>query len=272
MKKNSPAKDLLSIGTLAQSFGVSDNTIRRMEAAGLLKPALIKYSGYRYYDSENISRIKLLLALRSFGLVYEDMRMIINDPSDFRPVYEKLYEKKLLLDTLLEQARLFLRPENPEEIFYISHGEIPFYTKSFFFENGAMRLELDKLCADVYLQAVSKKLPVDFFKPVTIMTSCEDYTKFDPTVPQSFTIMIPLREAVEGSDIRYLNKRKLVSFAWYKGLDFQDMVSLLSKYMAEKGLRQCAPLGATFEIGEHVDKKVKEDNYLLHFMIPVEEI
>ena len=52
-----PEKELFTIGSIAQSFGISDNTIRRMEAAGLLKPALIKESGYRYYDTANISRI-----------------------------------------------------------------------------------------------------------------------------------------------------------------------------------------------------------------------
>ena len=87
--KNNP--DLLTIGVVAKSFGVNENTIRRMEAAGLLSPALIKDSGYRYYSHDNISRIKLILTLRSLGLIYDDMREFINDPSDFTPVYNKLF-------------------------------------------------------------------------------------------------------------------------------------------------------------------------------------
>ena len=75
--------NLFSIGTVSKSFGVSDNTIRRMEAAGLLIPAVIKESGYRYYDYDNISRIKTILMLRSFGLVYDDMREYFKNPGDF---------------------------------------------------------------------------------------------------------------------------------------------------------------------------------------------
>ena len=66
--------NLFTIGAVAKSFGVSENTIRRMESSGLLTPALVKPSGYRYYDYPNISRIKMILSLRSLGLVYEDMQ------------------------------------------------------------------------------------------------------------------------------------------------------------------------------------------------------
>ena len=48
--------ELFTIGAVAKSFGVSENTIRRMETAGLLTPAVVKESGYRYYDYDNISR------------------------------------------------------------------------------------------------------------------------------------------------------------------------------------------------------------------------
>ena len=88
MDKYTPKTELIPIGNIAKSFGISDNTIRRMEAAGLLTPAEIKESGYRYYDADNIFRIKTILTLRNFGLVYDDMREFFNSSGDFTLVYD----------------------------------------------------------------------------------------------------------------------------------------------------------------------------------------
>ena len=87
--------NLLPIGTVAKSYGISDNCIRRMEAAGLLKPAYISpESGYRYYDAANVSRIGSILTLRSFGFVNEDIKAHLNSSGDYSVLYDKLLKRQ----------------------------------------------------------------------------------------------------------------------------------------------------------------------------------
>ena len=263
--------NLFSIGTVSKSFGVSDNTIRRMEAAGLLTPAVVKESGYRYYDYDNITRIKTILTLRSFGLVYEDMREYFKNPGDFTLVYDKLYEKKLALDVLLSQAKLHLKPDDPEEVFLIPHKEIHFFAKKF----TALNLTDIEIMEDISIQAfhdaVNKKYPVDYSRPVTIETCCTDMALFDRSSAQDVTVLVPLREKVDSSETYTMPSRKVVSIAYYYGLSLNDVFSRLQNYMEDNKLKQSGPISGTFEIGRHIDSNINKNNYLFHVMIPCED-
>jgi DNA-binding transcriptional MerR regulator len=268
--KNNP--DLLTIGVVAKSFGVNENTIRRMEAAGLLSPALIKDSGYRYYDRDNISRIKLILTLRSLGLIYDDMREFINDPSDFTPVYNKLFEKKLALDSLLNSSRMYLRPDEPGEISITHHTDICLFTKAYEITEGLELKTLDELASHTLSQAINGKYPIDYTKPITILSDYLDFKQFSSKDIKRLILCVPLREAMHTPDTYVIPSRRVISFAWRKGFQLSLCFENLTQYMKSNHLRQNGELGATFEIGKHLDSNIKEDEYLFHVMIPCEKI
>ena len=272
MNKYTPKTELIPIGNIAKSFGISDNTIRRMEAAGLLTPAEIKESGYRYYDADNIFRIKTILTLRNFGLVYDDMREFFNSSGDFTLVYDKLYEKKLAIDNLLNQARLHIKPENPDEIFVIPHNDIPVFAVKFKLASINKIECFDDIASKSIHAAVAGKYPVEFSRPLTIETDCKDFTKFDPSSPLEVRVLVPLRNKVDAPGATFLPPRKVLSIAYYHGLSLNDIFIRIKNYMAEHGLRQCDNLAGTFEFGKHVANDVDKENFLLHIMIPVEKI
>ena len=56
----------LSIGKMAKSLGVTEQTLRNWDRSGRLKPAYIAESGYRYYTDEQLARAK--------GLFYTDVQ------------------------------------------------------------------------------------------------------------------------------------------------------------------------------------------------------
>ena len=265
-----PEKELFTIGSIAQSFGISDNTIRRMEAAGLLKPALIKESGYRYYDTANISRIKMILTLRSFGLVYDDMRTYFEDPGDFTPVYAKLYERKLLLDVLLENARSYMKPENPDEIFLLEHKEMEFFRRTYPLKFPVTLEQLDELSSQAFRDAIREKYPIDYNKPLTFVCDCMDYNTFNPLAMKELTLMVPLRHKVDLPDAYTLPPAKILSLVWYYGITQARILENLNTFMKEHNLKQCGPLSGTFEIGKHAVGSIDSSKYLFHVIIPVE--
>ena len=270
--KNNKDSDLFPIGVVAKSFGVSDNAIRRMEAAGLLTPAVIKPSGYRYYDNDNISRIKMILNLRSLGLVYEDMREYFKNPGDFTSVYSKLFEKKLALDALLEHSRHYIRPDDPGEIFYVNHQSIFFFKETYHTHEPLSVGIMEEFSSDIMSKAVEAKAPIDYGRPVTILTTHFDYKDFNPYLPQELTFCVPLREPVYSPDTTSIPPRTVLSFAWYNGMDFRSALDNLEKCMANNGLMQCDTLAATFEIGKHVDSNVDSQGFLFHIMVPCEKV
>lgn len=66
---------MIKIGDFAKIFDVSINTIRFYEEKGLLVPAYVdSYSGYRYYDEENISDMSKILFLKNLNLSLDEIR------------------------------------------------------------------------------------------------------------------------------------------------------------------------------------------------------
>lgn len=54
----------LSIGKMAESLGVTEQTLRNWDKSGKLKPAYVAESGYRYYSGEQLAKVT--------GLFYTD--------------------------------------------------------------------------------------------------------------------------------------------------------------------------------------------------------
>lgn len=268
---NYTTSDLLPIGVVAKSFGVSENTIRRMETAGLLTPALIKESGYRYYDYSNISRIKMILSLRSLGFVYEDMREYFKNPGDFSIIQQKLLDKKLVLDALIEHTNQYIKPKTPGEISILHHGRICLFSKSYYTDEPLNVRMMERYSSDALTEAIKAKYPVDQMRPVSILTDYSDYRDFDYTIPLHLTFCIPLRKEISAPDTITIPPRTILQLAWYKGVEIRSALDNFGKCMAANNLKQCDTLAATFEVGRHLDENIEDNGYLFHILVPCEK-
>lgn len=66
---------MLKIGEFAKIFNVTIKTIRFYEEKELLNPCYIdKYSGYRYYDDENIKQMNQILYLKKLGFSLDEIK------------------------------------------------------------------------------------------------------------------------------------------------------------------------------------------------------
>lgn len=272
MNNNPDKKELFSISALARSFGIAENTIRRMESAGLLTPAVVKESGYRYYDYDNISRIKMIMTFRSLGLVYDDMKEYFKSPGDFMPIHNKILEKKIALDTILERLNNYIRPAFPGEISILQHDDIYLFKKVFRTSEPLSVEAMENFAKDTLTEAITKKYPIDYARPISILTECEAFDEFNPYLPQVLTFGIPLRERIETEDTIILPARIVLTFAWYEGVSFDFALASLREYMSKNGFEQSSTVGATFEIGKHLDKDIDNNKFLFHIIIPCRKV
>ena len=83
----------MKIGDFAKIFDVSIKTIRFYEEKGLINPSYIDiYTGYRYYDDENIKQMCKILAFKNLGL---ELKEIKNIDSELIQLKIKEYEENI---------------------------------------------------------------------------------------------------------------------------------------------------------------------------------
>lgn len=72
-----PAAKSLIIGKLAALAGVSADTVRFYERAGLLKKATRTSSGYRLYDESDVDRVKFIRRAKELGFTLEEVGQLL---------------------------------------------------------------------------------------------------------------------------------------------------------------------------------------------------
>lgn len=71
---------MLKIGEFARKAQVTVKTLRHYDRLGLLKPAWIdRFTGYRYYASEQMPRLNRIMALKDLGFTLEQTGRILQD-------------------------------------------------------------------------------------------------------------------------------------------------------------------------------------------------
>ena len=85
---------MLKIGDFAKIFDISIKTVRYYESVGLIIPAYIDiYTGYRYFNEENIKRMEEIISLKELGFSLEEIKYF--KESEIKNKI-KDYEKKIL--------------------------------------------------------------------------------------------------------------------------------------------------------------------------------
>jgi predicted transcriptional regulator YdeE len=100
---------MLKIGAFAQEANVTVKTLRHYARLGLLKPSWTdRFTGYRYYSQEQVSRLNRILALKDLGFTLEQIGQILQQEltlDELRGML-KLKHAELAQHIREEQARL----------------------------------------------------------------------------------------------------------------------------------------------------------------------
>ena len=88
--KSSGRGEALSIGDVAQRFGLATHVLRHWEAMGLLAPVRVE-GARRRYSRDDLYRIALILRAKEAGFGLEDIRSMFaaQDPSSRRKVLRR---------------------------------------------------------------------------------------------------------------------------------------------------------------------------------------
>jgi MerR family redox-sensitive transcriptional activator SoxR len=100
--------DTLTIGQLAQRFGLNTSAIRYYEREGVL-PQPTRVSGQRRYGSDAVKRLEVLEVAKRAGFTLDEARLLLQSSEAGDPAFESLRElaqRKLPeVDALIARAQ-----------------------------------------------------------------------------------------------------------------------------------------------------------------------
>lgn len=97
---------MYKISDFARLTGVTPKTLRFYEAQGLLIPSYVdRFSSYRYYESEQIKELSMILQLKQVGFSLNEIKAFQNNALTFNQKLETLEERKLLLENVMRLLR-----------------------------------------------------------------------------------------------------------------------------------------------------------------------
>ena len=109
-----------SIQQLARLSGLTARTLRWYDQIGLLKPARVAESGYRYYGPAQVDRLQDILYYRALGVELGHIRELLDDPAfdrlnALRRHLEKLRAQQARLDALIRSVEKTIGCEERRE-------------------------------------------------------------------------------------------------------------------------------------------------------------
>ena len=96
---------LIKIGDFAKETGVTVKALRHYAKLGLLQPAWInRFNGYRYYASEQKTRLDLLLAYQKMGFSLAQIGMLLETQLTDQELISLLQKRKSALVMLVSDC------------------------------------------------------------------------------------------------------------------------------------------------------------------------
>lgn len=83
------ARDQMQIGEVAERTGLSINTVRHYDQAGLVVPSARSQGGFRLYTDSDVERLLLIRRMKPLGFSLEQMRELL-DTTDYLTANTKL--------------------------------------------------------------------------------------------------------------------------------------------------------------------------------------
>jgi len=104
MKNN---ENLLTIGEIAKTIGITRRIIINYEAHGLIHADTRGEfdSGYRYYSMDTLVRIRTIRTFQNLGLSLDEIKEYLDDSADLAPALKRLETLREELDLNIERLR-----------------------------------------------------------------------------------------------------------------------------------------------------------------------
>ena len=85
-----------SVNEVSKLSGVSRRTLQYYDEIGLLPPSVVKGSGYRQYDDDNLRRLWSILFYKELGISLDEIRLLLENPKEMEKEIMRQHKQVLL--------------------------------------------------------------------------------------------------------------------------------------------------------------------------------
>ena len=99
---------MLKISEISKITKVSVRTLQYYDKIGLLKPAIVKENGYRYYNEKSLKKLQLILLYKEIDIPLKTIKHLLDSKNDATKILEEqikeLKAKRNRLDNIIKIA------------------------------------------------------------------------------------------------------------------------------------------------------------------------
>ena len=152
--------DLFTISQAANACSVSRATLLRMEAEGLLTPALHEEGKYRYYSTDNVTQALQIYTMHRMGLTHKEIHPLVDDPGDIDAVIAQLEHLRDNLNEILTHLKKRTMKDSSTVTEMLRLPETLCYVRTYELEGG--RYDLRQYIRDTLTDAIRAGCRLDW--------------------------------------------------------------------------------------------------------------
>lgn len=262
---------LFSISQASHACNLSRSSLIRLEEKGMLTPAHTDAkTGYRYYDTHNITRILQIQKLQGMGF----------SPAEIISYYEGGGKADELLTTL--EQRLYVLQQQVEEMRLRSHNvpdmslsliEIPETICCVRKYQGVLVQDKYHASYDFFHECADKGISLAP-NPLFIVNERTDYLEGKITsTPYDFYVCIPIlpeRAPEDAVSFPACTALSLLVYGDYKNLNEAHLY--LGEQVRKRGVAPAGYIRAISLVGPYVGREINPNMYCSQLMLPIKEI
>lgn len=259
---------LFSIRQAARACNLSRSSLIRLEERGLLTPACTDAkSGYRYYDTHNISRILQIQKFKQMGFRTEEIISYYENSGKADALLSSLEQKLYVLQQQVEEMRLRSHDVPDMSLSTIKIPEIVCCVSKY---QGVMTHDKYHATYDFFHQCAERGIALAP-KPLFIINERTDYLEGKITsTPYDFYVCIPVlpehapKEAVTFPACTALS---LLVYGNYSNLNEAHLY--LGEQVRKRGLTPAGYIRAIALVAPYVGREIDPDRYCSQLVLPV---
>lgn len=266
---NESTYSLFSIRQAARACNLSRSSLIRLEEKGLLTPAYTdEKSGYRYYDTHNISRILQIQKFQWMGFPTEEIRAYYSDGGNADELLAALEQKLYVLQQQVEEMRL--RSHNVPDM-SLSITEIPESICCVRKYQGTLVQDKYHASYDFFHECVEKGISLAP-KPLFLINERTDYLEGKITsTPYDFYVCIPVLPEQAPEDAVSFPACTALSLLVYGNYNNINEAHLyLGEQLRKRKLTPAGYVRSIALVAPYVGREIEPDRYCSQLVLPVE--
>lgn len=265
-------KGQFTIRQVCSCCEVSRATVLRMESRGLLQPAFVDpQTGYRYYDTNNITRILHIRMFLNMGMSYDDAALYFRSEGKSQELLCSLEERLSALQRAYDAMALRITDEKHLKSEVIRLPEYVCYQKEF---KAAPLNERCRSTYETFREAVEKGYRPLISEHVFIVNKREDLWEDENAASDcDYICCIPLKPDCADEHTVFYPGCAAFSILCYGGFSAIGQANIeLGRRFRALGLKPAGyPRGIAIVNG-YTDEGFSQENYVSRLVIPIGEM